>query len=260
VRYTLVAAKLLLPHLVEDPAARAGLALEGTLLRELDHPVLPRCFDISLEGPRPYIAIEHVDGPRLSTVIKRQQFLAIEQALPLLQQVSGALHYLAGRGLVHLDVKPKNVIMAPPPRLIDLSIARTIDQARATAGPIGTDPYMAPEQTGAGSASSISPATDVWGFGVTLHESLSGERPFPAGDRDGSPKERFPQLVLDPAPLGGDAPAELAAIIRAALERQPENRPSAAEVADALDPVLETAPRTLLLGRFRVRTWRPPKK
>ena len=257
VRYTLVAAKLLLPHRVADPGARDELAHEGALLRDVDHPVLPRCFGSSLDGRMPHIAIEYVDGPRLSTVIRRQRFLAVEQIVPLLQQVCGALHYLAGRGLVHLDVKPKNVIMSPPPRLIDLSVARTIDEARATTGPVGTDPYMAPEQTGTGSAASISPATDVWGLGVTLFESLSGERPFPPGDRDGSPTERFPQLALEPALLEGEMPAELEAIVRATLERRPESRPTAAEVADALGPVLEAAPRSLLLGRFRVKTWRP---
>ncbi|HEX6130701.1 MAG TPA: serine/threonine-protein kinase [Actinomycetota bacterium] len=256
-RYTPLAAKLLLPHRVEDARARADLRAEGELLRALDHPVLPRCFRIDVDGERPHIGIEYVDGPRLSTVIRRQARLAVEQAVPLLQQVSAALHYLAGRGLVHLDVKPKNVIMSPPPRLIDLSVARTIGDARRTTRPIGTDPYMAPEQTGTGLAHEIGPETDVWGLGVSLYESLTGTRPFPPGDPGGTPEERFPQLRAEPADLPKDVPADLADLIHATLRKRPQDRPTAREVADALDPVIEHAPRKLLLGKLRVSTWRP---
>ncbi len=258
-RYTVVAAKLLLPHVAEDDRARRDLANEGALLRAMDHPVLPRCFGVNLETDRPYIVLEYVDGPRLSTVIRRQRLLGVEQVVPLLQQVTAALHYLHGKGLVHLDVKPKNVIMSPPPRLIDLSVARRIEAARETTRPVGTDPYMAPEQCGVGLEHLMGPATDVWGLGVTLYESLTGTRPFPRGDRDASGEDRFPQLRLDRAPIPSDVPARLARLIATTLERHPEDRPTAAEVADELDPVIEDAPRKLLLGKFRVSTWKPAR-
>jgi serine/threonine protein kinase len=258
-RYTVVAAKLLLPGVVDDERARRDLAREGALLRSVDHPVLPRCFAVDVDGDRPYLTLEYVDGPRLSTVIRRQRLLAVEQAVPLLQQVTAALHFLHGQGLLHLDVKPKNVIMSPPPRLIDLSVARPIDVARTTTRPVGTDPYMAPEQCGVGLEHLMGPATDVWGLGVALYESLTGTRPFPRGDADGDPDERFPQLRLDPAPLPRDVPERLAALIASTLERRPEDRPTAAEVADELDPVIEDAPRKLLLGKFRVSSWKPAR-
>jgi len=258
-RYTIVAAKLLLPHLVDHEGARKDLAHEAALLRALDHPVLPRCFSADLAADRPHITLEYVDGPRLSTVIRRQRVLGVEQVVPLLQQVTAALHYLHGKGLVHLDVKPKNVIMSPPPRLIDLSVARRIEAARETTRPVGTDPYMAPEQCGTGLAHLMGPATDVWGLGVTMYESLLGERPFRRGDRDASGAARFPQLIEEPAPIPRDIPDRLAMLIAATLERRPADRPTAAEVADELDPVIEDAPRKLLLGKFRVSTWKPAR-
>jgi eukaryotic-like serine/threonine-protein kinase len=253
----IVAVKLLRPGSVNDERARGALAGEAETLRRLAHPSFPRCFDVALEGGRPHIALELVEGPRLSTVIRRQGRIGVEQAIPLILQLASAIHYLATTGTVHLDVKPKNVLMAPPPRLIDLSVARNVDAARKTTRPIGTDRYLAPEQAGTGLASEMGHATDVWGLGVTLHESLAGVRPFPDGDPEASGPARFPQLVVDPKPLPRDVPDTLASLIRASIERRPENRPAAAEIVHELDPLTEAIPPQPILGKVRVRAWRP---
>ena len=172
-------------------------------------------------------------------------------------QLASAIHYLAATGRVHLDVKPKNVMMAPPPRLIDLSVARTIDRARTTDHPVGTDRYMAPEQCGTGLAHEIGHATDVWGLGVTMHEALAGRRPFPDGDHAASGPVRFPQLVQDPVWLPRDVPEPLASLIRASMERRPQDRPTAAELVHELDALTEAVPPQPILGRVRVRAWKP---
>ena len=187
--------------------ARRALAAEAEAFQALSHPSFPRCFDASLDGDRPHLVLELVEGPRLSTLIRRQGRLGVEQAIPLVLQLASAIHYIATTGRVHLDVKPKNVMMAPPPRLIDLSVARTIERARATEHPVGTDRYMAPEQCGTGLAHEMGHATDVWGLGVTMHESLAGRRPFPEGDHTASGPERFPQLVHAPGRLPATCPS-----------------------------------------------------
>ena len=255
---TTVAVKLLLPDRSDNEGARAALANEAAALMTLQHPSLPRCFSTELDGPRPHLVMELVEGPRLSTLIRRQGLLGVEQALPLTLQLCAALHYMSTRGMVHLDVKPKNVIMAPPPRLIDLSIARSVDRARTTSHPIGTDRYMAPEQCGTGDHASIGPSTDVWGLGATLFEAVNGKPPFPAGDPEGRGAERFPQLVSEPRPMVRHVPTALASPIRAALERRPSDRPTAAEIVDELGPIAEATPPRLLMGRFRVNAWRAP--
>ncbi|HET9309911.1 MAG TPA: serine/threonine-protein kinase [Actinomycetota bacterium] len=252
-----VAVKLLRPDHVGDERARMALAAEADALRRLVHPSFPRCFDEAIEGERPHLALELVEGPRLSTVIRRQGRLGVEQAIPLLLQIASAIHYMATQDMVHLDVKPKNVMMAPPPRLIDLSVARSVDAARKTTRPVGTDRYLAPEQAGTGLASEMAHATDVWGLGVTMHESLAGERPFPDGDPEASGPARFPQLVVDPKPLPRDVPDPLASLIRASIDRRPENRPAAAEIVHELDPLTEAIPPQPILGKVRVRAWRP---
>ncbi len=171
--------------------------------------------------------------------------------LSLALQLASVLHYVGRREWVHLDVKPRNVIMAGPPRLIDLSVARPVEEARRAAGPIGTAAYMAPEQCDPGRAAEIGPAADVWGLGATVYELAAGRRAF-ADPRPDAERlaERYPQLAGDPAPLPRQTPAPVAAAIRACLERRPGDRPTAAELAADLEPVVNALPRPRL-GLFR---------
>src|SRR5687768_12661745 len=139
----LVVAKVLRPGL--DAAALEGMRGEWRMLRRLAHPMLLRGFGAQLAGSRPHIVLELIEGPRLSTLIRRHG-VDLEQLLPLALNLCSALHYLAREDVVHLDVKPRNVIMGADPRLIDLSIARGIQTLGELTGPVGTDAYMAPEQ------------------------------------------------------------------------------------------------------------------
>lgn len=253
----IVAVKMLQPGSVDDAGARAALAAEAEALGRLSHPSFPRCFDAVLDGDRPHLVLELVEGPRLSTLIRRQERLGVEQAIPLVLQLASAIHYLATTGVLHLDVKPKNVMMAPPPRLIDLSVSRTIERARATEHPVGTDRYMAPEQCGTGLAHEMGHATDVWGLGVTMHEALAGRLPFPDGDHTADGPTRFPQLLRDPTPLPRDVPEPLSSLIRESMSMRPGDRPTAAEIVHELDPLTEAIPPQPILGKVRVRAWKP---
>ena len=193
--------KVVRPDRVGPPRHADGLPERRAPWRPLRHPSLVRAFDAVLDGERPHLVLEFLDGPRLSTYIRRE-VVAVEQVLSLALQLAAVLHYVGRRGWVHLDVKPRNVIMAGPPRLIDLSVARTVEDARRDAGPIGTAAYMSPEQCDPGRAAEIAPAADVWGLGVTVYELAAGRRAFsdPRPDAEHL-AERYPQLAADPAPL-----------------------------------------------------------
>ncbi len=200
-----------------------------------------------LDGPRPHLVLEHLEGPRLSTLVREYGPLPPEQLLPLALQLSSALHYLHQEGIVHLDVKPGNIIMGAPPRLIDMSVARSVASAATLERVVGTDAYMAPEQCLPTDLGPVAPPADVFGLGATLFRAACGEKPFPgAVPESETAEERWPQLINGPGPLVDRVSAPVAETILACLQHAPRMRPVPAEIARRLEPVLDELPRPRL--------------
>jgi eukaryotic-like serine/threonine-protein kinase len=238
-RLALLVAKVLRPDQAGEARALDDLRREAELVGRLAHPVLVRGFDAVLDGRFPHLVVEHLEGPTLAELLERDGPLPAEPLLALGLHVAAALHYLAREGLVHLDVKPDNVVMGAPPRLIDLSVARTLEHARRVRSPIGTDAYMAPEQCQPErSPGALGPPADVFGLAATLYHALAGRRPFPR-----APGERFPQCHRAPDPLPRRTPRALAELLEAGLRREPAQRPTAAELAAGLEPLVAALPR-----------------
>ena len=237
--HTLVVAKLLRPDQVDDTNALAGLEREARALSLLNHPSIVRCFGALLDGPRPHLVLESLDGPRLSTLLRRFGPLAPEQIVPLAIEIASALAFMHDAGYLHLDVKPRNLIMGASPKLIDLGIARTIGEAAHLTSPLGTDAYMAPEQTWAETVGSVGPHTDVWGLAVTLYEAM--ERRLPFQESDAAPGERYPQRTARPAPFQRQTIEPIASVIMSGLARDPLTRPSMTDIAAALEPLVPGA-------------------
>jgi serine/threonine protein kinase len=249
--YTLVVAKVLRPNRVDDERARRGIAKEHEMLARLNHPVIPRSFGLDLDGPHPHLVLEHIDGPRLSTLLRKYGPLPVEQSVTLALQLCSAVHYLAAEGVVHLDIKPGNIIMSAPPRLIDMSVAKTMEDAAALKRHVGTDDYMAPEQCVPAERGGVTVAADMWGLGATLYKAVTGELPFsPADDSKKEPAERWPALVEDPDPFPPDIPEAIAAPLTRCLDKDPARRPTAAELHDELEPLLAQLPKPRI-GRLK---------
>ncbi len=247
--FAMMVAKLLRPDLLEDDSARRGMEREAEALEQLAHPVLLRGFGAFLDAPVPHLLVEHLEGPTLRSLIRRHAPLPLQQTLPLLLHVAAVLHYLCTEKWVHLDVKPANIVMGIPPRLIDLSLARPLASARRAGAGIGTRAYMPPEQCEPGELGQISPASDVWGLGATAHQAITGRLPFPIGRDEGDLATRYPQVELDPEPMPSSVPPELAELIRRCLFKDPAERPTAGELAASLEPLAVELPRKLVLGR-----------
>lgn len=253
--YSLVVAKCLRPHLLDNGKARSAMEREAGHLLSLNHPVVVRGFTAVLDGPRPHLVMEHLEGPNLASLLKRYGPLQLEQLLPLTLQICAAVHYLGAEELVHLDIKPRNIIMGAPPRLIDLSVARTFKRAARITGHIGTDAYMAPEQC-APSRATIGHAADIWGLGATLHHALAGRVPFPRPgydkDRDSQDAAvRWPQLHRAPEPLPREVPSPLQDIVGRCLEPEPADRPTVPEIVEAIEPMIVALPTRPVLRRAR---------
>ena len=221
-------AKLIRPDQAEEASALRALQREADALAALDHPVILRGFDAVLDPPHPHVLVEHLEGPTLRELLTGGRALPPERVQTLGRHVAAALHYMAGEGWLHLDLKPGNILMGAPPRVIDLSLARTLKRAGRVREPIGTNAYMAPEACLP--AGELSAAADIWGLGATLYHALAGRRPFPKP----APEERFPQLHEQVRRWPAGVPRGISHAIVACLRPDPAERPSAAELFERL--------------------------
>lgn len=248
----IVVAKMLRPGKTDDEHYIKSMAREADIVASLSHPVIVRTFDVVLDGERPHLILEHLEGETVRRLIKFGP-VPMEQLLPLALSMCSAVHYLAGRDIVHLDIKSRNIVMGVPPRLIDFSVARTVEQAGRISGQIGTDAYMAPEQCDPGNRGRIGPPTDIWGIGAVLFRAANGYLPFPrAREHDESDlRQRYPQLYKEPEPFRKDIPRPVVETIRACLRPDPEDRPEAMEVAASLEEVVSLLPTRPVLRKAR---------
>jgi serine/threonine protein kinase len=246
-RATSAVAKTLRPDRRDDQRARDALEAEGRMLLQFTHPHIVRGYEL-LEDPELVLVMETLDGETLEHMIDRTPggFEPGEVAW-LALHLSSALRYLHRHGVLHLDLKPANVIAdGGRAKLIDLSLARPPGRYRPG---LGTWCYLSPEQA---AGDRVGPAADVWGLGVVLYEAATGDPAFEddeswtsdsgsshTWDTSDQQDAGFPQLER-PAPsatAGGRLPAELAVAIDACLEQDPFDRPPLEDIAAWLEPL-----------------------
>jgi serine/threonine protein kinase len=218
-------AKILRPDRTHNRRAAQRLLREGRLLRRLAHLHLARAYAVYASPPT--VILEVLTGSTLERRLQDSGRLPAEEAACLGVQLCSALHYLHQQPLLHLDVKPSNIVCERGlAKLLDLSIARKPGRARRG---VGTSHYMAPEQARGGM---VTPATDVWGLGVVLFEALTGQPPFRVTP-DGP---RYPQLVARAKPLTAQRrlPSNVRELIEAALDPDPRARPTVMDAFSAL--------------------------
>lgn len=236
-----VAVKVIRPHRVEDDRAIEGFEREVGIGTRLAHPNLVRILRWSAAAPRPYLVMEYVGAPTLADHLNNTGAVSVPEICLLGIRVAAALHHMHSNAVLHLDVKPDNVTMGEPPRLLDLSLSRTAAGPMRLRHSFGTAAYMAPEQC---DKELVTPQTDLFGLGATLYEGASAMRPFPEGNPNAEDRaERFPQLEYDAPPLDEveNVPRQLSQFVMSCLNRDPARRPrSAIDAAVALHNVLES--------------------
>lgn len=225
--------KLLRPDRVNDARSRERLVREGRLLTELCHPHLARGYEMpdALSGIGPVIVMETLPGATLSWLIESEHpdGLGSTDVALLGLHLCSVLRYLHGRGVLHLDLKPSNIVAhAGKATLLDLSLAQA--SGHCAAG-MGTTEYMAPEQVAGGW---VDTPTDVWGLAGVLYRAETGRRPFPASDHGRTLSDRIDR---EPLQRPGHHPV-LSELVVAGFSQEPHDRPTLTDVRQGLLTVL----------------------
>lgn len=219
-----------------DPTARQRILEEARKAAALNDPGVVTIFSVLDEATPPAIVMEFIEGFPLDRFSEQLQF---QQKATLLREVARTLAVAHGRGLVHRDLKPDNVLVGPDmrPRILDFGLALLPEETPAPYGMFaGTPLYASPEQA---AGKPLGPSSDVFSFGSMMFKILTGRPPFTGK----TVKEVLNALGKDAPPFPREValgvPEDLQAICMACLAREPADRPTAAEVA-------------LELGRFLI--------
>jgi formylglycine-generating enzyme required for sulfatase activity len=235
-----VAVKVLSSESARQSEYQTRFVNEARAATAVRHPGLVQVFDFGqLDDGTLYLMMELLEGESLRARLNEHKLITSQQATRITAQLASALAALHAAHVIHRDIKPDNVIMVRDgavtggerPKLLDFGIARFGgDAARTTFEGlgIGTPLYMSPEQCGSGDE--VTGASDVYSLGVMFYEMLHGKPPF-----EGSPAEVMRRHLLDEAPESVNVQPNIAELLHAMLAKHPGDRPTAAQICEALE-------------------------
>lgn len=245
-----VTIKILRPEFTSDEDFVARFRREAQAVASLSHANIVNIHDVGREDGIHYLVMEYVRGDNLKNMIRQKGRLDPAEAVSIAVQVSEALDHAHQNNIVHRDVKPHNILITTEGRakLTDFGIAMEATSATITRTDtiMGSVHYLSPEQARGETAT---PRSDIYAVGILLYEMLTGKQPY-SGD---SPIAVALKHIQETPPavdeINPDVPAELAAVVRRAMDKKPEQRyRSAGELARRLEAALEdTIQNTVML-------------
>jgi serine/threonine protein kinase/Flp pilus assembly protein TadD len=228
-----VAIKFLPESLVADEQARKRLVREAQAAAKLDHPNICSIHEVGEENGRSFIVMQYIEGETLDVKMKKRP-LDLAESLSIAAQVADALSEAHAHGIIHRDIKPSNVIVTArgQAKVMDFGLARmttgaieseaeTMSLLTTPGAILGTVPYMSPEQV---RGEVVDARSDIFSFGVTLYEMLSGRQPFASESAAATASAILTKEPLPLARFAPDAPEELQRIARKCLEKDREQR------------------------------------
>jgi serine/threonine-protein kinase len=232
-----VAVKVLRQDLISDAAFHTRFLQEARAAANLSHPNIVTIHDFGIDAHQYFLVMELVGGTDLKTLLRRRQTLGVEETLEIMTQTCAGVGYAHRAGLIHCDLKPQNILVAPDGRtkIADFGISRalsTVDPDERADFVWGSPQYFAPEQAAGGPPS---PASDVYSLGVILFEALTGRLPFVSPDSESLAEMHLLAPPPSPRSLNPSIPPILDQIILKVLAKEPSAR---YRTADQLGRVL----------------------
>ncbi|MDX3068293.1 protein kinase [Streptomyces sp. ND04-05B] len=228
-----VAVKVVHPAQAADEEFRARFRREVRLSQRVTGPCLVPVHDADTDGPVPWLATPFVPGPTLDQHLVASGAMDGAHLYALAAGTAAALAAVYEAGIIHRDVKPQNVILAPAgPRLLDFGIAHLLDGTSVTRTGVmtGTPGWISPEHYRTGE---VGPAGDIFAWGALIAYAATGRLPFGTGAPDAV---AFRVLSAEPDLQG--MPEALLPRVMQALAKEPDARPTAAELRDACTALL----------------------
>ncbi|WP_167504756.1 WD40 repeat domain-containing serine/threonine protein kinase [Streptomyces malaysiensis] len=220
-----VAVKVVHREYAGDASFRKRFEQEVAAARRVQGLYTVPVVDADLRAEEPWLATAYVPGPSLQHAVAESGPLPADAALGLIARVAEALQSIHAADVIHRDLKPSNILLtADGPKVIDFGIARAADVTAVTATGMrtGTPAYMAPEYI---RGQNVTEAGDVFALGVVAHFAATGRLAFGGGTDHG-----VVYRILEQAPDLDGCPEQLRAIAAGCLEKEPERRPTPAEV------------------------------
>jgi serine/threonine protein kinase/HAMP domain-containing protein len=226
-----LAVKLLKSQLADDDQYRLRFLREARAAGVLSHPNIVTIFDVGVDGKKPYIAMELIEGMTLSEVLASDKMLSVKEIVEIGIQLSRALDYAHRKGVIHRDIKPGNIMLLSETttvKVADFGICR-IDGAEGgeqnqqtqLGDVLGTPNYMSPEQV---MGQKVDSRSDLFSVGVVLYKLLTNALPF-EGDSVISVAYKIAKSEAPPVQtLRPEIPLTLRRIVERALKKQPEKR------------------------------------
>jgi hypothetical protein len=234
----IIALKMLLAGAYARPHERERFQREAEAVAGLCHTNIVQLFEVGEHEGRPYFTMEFVDGGSLAQKLAGAP-QPVKWAAELVALLAEAVSVAHRAGIVHRDLKPGNILLTADgtPKISDFGLARRLKgdgHITWTGTAVGTPSYMAPEQASE-TAGPVGPATDVYGLGAVLYETMTGQPPFRAASALDTVQKVLSEEPIAPSRLNRDVPRDLATICLKCLHKEPQRRyTSAAALADDL--------------------------
>jgi TolB-like protein/tRNA A-37 threonylcarbamoyl transferase component Bud32/Flp pilus assembly protein TadD len=231
--------------------------LEAEAAASLDHPCIVPIYEVGERDGQCFFSMKFVEGGQLDELVK-QRPLSIREAVELIAKVARTVHYAHEHGILHRDIKPGNILLdgKGEPHLTDFGLARLVESESTitrTVEVFGTPSYMAPEQA-AGTNTTLTRVTDVYGLGAVLYQVLTGHPPFAGGTTYETIKLLLEAEPRSPRLWNSKIDRDVSTICLKCLEKHPKRRYSSAlALAEDLERWLKHEPifarRTGVFGR-----------